>query len=425
MILLLERKDKELNLLFLTLLDFHSLNEHNIYTDLLREFQKNGHRVYVVSPSERRNGEKTRIIQEKNANILKLRIGNTQKTNLIEKGISTLTIEPIFINGIKMYFSNVKFDLVMYSTPPITFCKAIEYVKKRDRAKTYLLLKDIFPQNAVDLGMMKTTGIKGLLYQYFRNKEKKLYAISDHIGCMSPANVEYVLKHNPEIDPKRVEVCPNCIEVVDKSVDAETRKQIRKKYQIPDEKMVFVYGGNLGKPQGIDFLIDCLRSQKNNQAAFFLIIGDGTEYGKLKAFTESEPQENVRLMQRLPKEDYDTLVGACDVGMIFLDHRFTIPNFPSRLLSYMQAKIPVLACTDPNTDIGKVITEGGFGWWCESACINKFNQSVGLIINNQVECIKAHEYEFLLFHYNSSYVYELIKRGVFDESINDKCCMWC
>ncbi len=417
-----------MNLLFLTLLDFHSLNEHNIYTDLLREFQKNGHRVYVISPSERRNGEKTRIIQEKNANILKLRIGNTQKTNLIEKGISTLTIEPIFINGIKKYFSNVKFDLVMYSTPPITLCKAIEYVKKRDRAKTYLLLKDIFPQNAVDLGMMKTTGIKGLLYQYFRNKEKKLYAISDHIGCMSPANVEYVLKHNPEIDPKRVEVCPNCIEVVDKSVDAETRKQIRKKYQIPDDKMVFVYGGNLGKPQGIDFLIDCLRSQKNNQAAFFLIIGDGTEYGKLKAFTESEPQENVRLMQRLPKEDYDTLVGACDVGMIFLDHRFTIPNFPSRLLSYMQAKIPVLACTDPNTDIGKVITEGGFGWWCESDDAAKFVKIAKQVCNQDFTQMQKNEEKFLNENYTAEMVYKKVnlsfeKKESFGKSYtNNKAC---
>ena len=395
-----------MNLLFLTLLDFHSLNEHNIYTDLLREFQKNGHRVYVISPSERRNGKKTRIIQEKNASILKLRIGNTQKTNLIEKGISTLMIEPLFIGGIKKHFSDAKFDLVMYSTPPITLCKAIEYVKKRDRAKTYLLLKDIFPQNAVDLGMMKKTGVKGFLYQYFRNKEKKLYRISDHIGCMSPANVEYVLKHNPEIDPKRVEVCPNCIEVVDKSVDAETRKQIRKKYQIPGDKMVFVYGGNLGKPQGIDFLIDCLRSQKNNQAAFFLIIGDGTEYGKLKAFTESEPQENVRLMQRLPKEDYDTLVGACDVGMIFLDHRFTIPNFPSRLLSYMQAKIPVLACTDPNTDIGKVITEGEFGWWCESNNAVEFGMIVKQVCNMDFTQMRKREEKYLNEHYTAKMAYK-------------------
>lgn len=355
-----------MNVLFLTLIDYNSLQEKDIYTDLLREFVKKGHRVYMISPVERRRGRDTHIIREPHATILKLKIGNTQKTNLIEKGISTLTIEPLFIMGIRKYFSKVKFDLVVYSTPPITFCNAVEYVKKRDGAKTYLLLKDIFPQNAVDMGMMTTEGAKSILYKFFRRKEEKLYAISDRIGCMSPANVRYLLAHNPCIDPSRVEVSPNSVEIIDKSVDAETRAAIRRKYGIPLDKTVFVYGGNLGRPQGIPFLISCLETQKKNSGAYFLIVGDGTEYPLLADFMKVQRPANVKLMQQLPKEDYDTMVAACDVGLIFLDHSFTIPNFPSRLLSYMQARLPVLACTDPNTDIGQVITEGGFGWWCES-----------------------------------------------------------
>ena len=100
-------------------------------------------------------------------------------------------------------------------------------------------------------------------------------------------------------------------------------------------------------------------------------------------------------MQSLPKEDYDTLVAACDVGMIFLDFRFTIPNFPSRLLSYMQAKLPVLAVTDPNTDIGKMIVDGGFGWWCESDSIIKFLEIIKTIDSSDYSDMKRKEYEFL------------------------------
>jgi len=60
------------------------------------------------------------------------------------------------------------------------------------------------------------------------------------------------------------------------------------------------------------------------------------------------------------------LVAACDVGLIFLDYRFTIPNFPSRLISCMQAGLPVIACTDPCTDVGEVAEAEGFGWRCLS-----------------------------------------------------------
>lgn len=398
-----------MNVLFMTIGKMDNIEEHTIYCDLLRYFRDAGHSVYTISPYEKRTGLQTAYEEKNGIHMLHVRTGNvTGMVSLIEKGLAQLSIEPIFIKAIKKYYSNVKFDLVMYSTPPITFCNAIEYVKRRDNAKTYLLLKDIFPQNAVDIGMMSKSGIKGHLYKFFRNKEKKLYGLSDYIGCMSPANVEYVKQNNPEIDNYRVEVCPNCIEVVDKSINAEQRRSIRKKYDIPLEKRVFVYGGNLGKPQGIDFLIECLHSQENSKDNYFLIVGDGTEYGKIEEFVKSSNQNNIRLMKRLPQEDYDTMVGACDVGMIFLDHRFTIPNFPSRVLSYMQAKIPVLACTDPNTDIGKIIEEAGFGSWCESNDVNGFVECVNKIM--QIQSVVEKEWNYLNKYYSTRNGYDIIMK---------------
>lgn len=396
-----------MNILFLTLLDFNDIDERNIYTDLLREFYKNGHSVYAISPVEKRKKQQTKLLTTNKATILKLRIGNTQKTNVIEKGISTISIEPLFIAGIKKYFGDIKFDLVLYSTPPITFCNAIKYVKKRDDAITYLLLKDIFPQNAVDIGLMSTNGIKGLIYKFFRKKEKDLYKISDYIGCMSQANVDYIIKHNPEVDPRVVEICPNSVDIIDMSVDKKTRDSIRNKYDIPINKTVFVYGGNLGKPQGIDFMIKCLKSQEKNEDAFFLIVGDGTEFNKIETYVENDKPCNVKLMKRLSKEDYDTMVGACDVGMIFLDHRFTIPNFPSRLLSYMQAKIPVFAVTDPNTDIGKIISNGGFGWWCESNDISSFTDIISHICRSTYD-LKDKEWNCLINNYSALHSYDII-----------------
>ena len=401
-----------MNVLFLTLLSFESLQERNIYTDLLREFVKNGHEVFVISPSERRENKPTHVVKEDHASILRLQIGNTQKTNIIEKGISTVMIEPTFKKAIREYFSSVKFDLVLYSTPPITLVSAVEYVKKRDGAKTYLLLKDIFPQNAVDIGIMSKSGLKGLLYKHFRRQEKKLYRISDRIGCMSQANVDYVIKHNPEVDPEIVEVCPNCIEIIDKSVDNEKRQSIRAKYEIPQDKKVFVYGGNLGKPQGIPFLIECLRKCQDIADAYFLIVGDGTEYGLLENYVKTEKPKNLKLMKRLPKEDYDTLVGACDVGLIFLDHRFTIPNFPSRLLAYMQAKLPVLAVTDPNTDIGKVIVDGGFGWWCESNDAGEVKKLIQNTVITDYTVTQYNGWEYLKRNYSTENGYSIVMKDL-------------
>lgn len=397
-----------MNILFLSIGDIPSIKHREIYPDLMREFIKNNHNVYVICSREKRNNLATEFVEEDGAKLVKVKIGNITKTNLIEKGVSTLLVSIQYKLAIKKFFPDVQFDLIMYSTPPITLVDCIEYVKKRDDAKTYLLLKDIFPQNAVDLGMFTQTGLKSAIYKYFRNKESKIYRISDYIGCMSQANVEYVLKHNSELDENIVEVCPNSVDVVDMSVDAKTRENIRKKYDIPTNKKILIYGGNLGKPQGIDFLIECLKSQYNRDDVYFLIVGDGTEFGKLESYMKAEKPMNVKLMKRLPKDDYDTMVAACDVGMIFLDYRFTIPNFPSRLLAYMQAKIPVLACTDPNTDIGKVITEGGFGWWCESNSIQEFTKIVDCICSADLKALGDNAYRVLNEKYSVSESYNTI-----------------
>ena len=401
-----------MNILFMSLSNYKTIYTPGMYADLLRCFIEHGDKVYILSPFERGTEENERVINEVGATIVKIKIWKMQKTNIVEKGISMLTIDGIFIKAIKKHFSNVKFDLVLYPTPPISLLRAVAYVKKRDGAKTYLMLKDIFPQNAVDIGLMSKSGAKGALYRYFRNQEKKLYAVSDHIGCMSQANVDYVIKHNPEVNPEKVEVCPNTTDPRDKSCTLEKRIEIRKKYGIPEDKTVFVYGGNLGKPQGIPFIIECLRKCSTVENAYFLIVGDGTEYGKLEQFVSNEKPTNVKLMKRLPKEDYDTMVGACDVGLIFLDHRFTIPNFPSRLLAYMQAKLPVLAATDPNTDIGKVIVDGGFGWWCESDDADGFYVCVNKAISSKTILIGENGYSYLRENYTVQRSYQMILQKI-------------
>lgn len=401
-----------MKILFLTIGRFDDIESKGIYPDLLRYFRNQGHEVYIVTHHQRREKLPTELNEKKGAHILSVKVGNITKCGIIEKGISTVTIENLYRKSIQKYFNNIKFDLVMYSTPPITLTGAIKYVKKRDNAKTYLLLKDIFPQNAVDLGMINKTGLKAPLYRMFRKKEKKLYLVSDHIGCMSQANVNFVLKHNPEISPHKVAVCPNCIEPVDMSLALNERSAIRKKYGIPEDKIVFVYGGNLGKPQGIPFLIQCLKSQKNNRDIFILIVGSGTEYGKLADYIENECQENVKLMSNLPKDEYEHMIASCDVGMIFLDYRFTIPNFPSRLLAYMQAKLPVLTVTDISTDIGEIVEKNGFGWKCKSNSIEEFADAVDKACKADRVLMGKKAYTYLSKNYIVDIAYKIIMNAI-------------
>lgn len=394
-----------MNLLFLSLLDFSSLKDRNIYTDLLRQFTMNDHNVYVISPTEKRK-KYAPIIEGGHVVIIKPYIGKIQKANLIQKGISMILLEKRLIKSIKANFSNVKFDLILYATPPITFCNAIKYVKKRDKAESYLMLKDIFPQNSVDLGFIKKKGFTCPLFFYFKRKEKKLYQISDHIGCMSKANVNYLKRHNQL--KKDIHILPNTMEPNQIVKEECEYWNIRNRYHIPFDKKVFVYGGNLGKPQGIQFLIQLLEENKAKNDRFFLICGDGTEYKNLRNVVEENEYKNVKIMKGLPKGDYEKLLIHCDVGLIFLDRRFTIPNFPSRLLSYMDKELPVLAATDKNTDIGAVIESGQFGFWCEHGDLKTFQKLMDQTLKADLSLMGKNAKRYLLEHYTAEKGYNII-----------------
>ena len=399
-----KQTDEKKNILFLTLLDFESIDEKNLYTDLLRQFVKNGHNVHVLSPIEKRNGGTTHIIEQENCKILKFKIGNMQKTNLIEKGMSMLLVEGWFKNAIKKYFNDVKYDMVLYATPPITLVNVVKYIKKRDGATSYLMLKDIFPQNAVDLGMFSK---HGPIHTYFRFKEKKLYKISDYIGCMSQANIDYLLKNN-KIPSEKVGICPNSAELVNYSISDSEKQDIRGKYDIPLDSKVFVYGGNLGKPQCIDFIIECMKKCTDVKDIVFLIIGAGTDYSKLYDYYKTSGQTNLKVMPYLPKDEFDRVVAVCDVGMIFLDKRFTIPNFPSRLLSYMNAGLPVLAATDKTTDVGRIAADNGFGWWLESSDGDEFKKLVEICKAADTKAMGKISREYLMNNYTVEKVYDII-----------------
>lgn len=395
---------------FITLSNIENISVPGIYTDLVREFIKNGHDVYVIKPNERRTGRPTELLHDGHFHLLGVKTLNIVKTNIVEKGLGTILIEHQFTKAVEKFLPDVKFDLILYSTPPITFVNTIKYLKRKTGAKTYLMLKDIFPQNAVDLGMFSE---HGLMYKWFRNKEKKLYEVSDYIGCMSPANVEYVLKHNPEIPSAKVEICPNAMEIVpQEDIDINS---IRAKYRLPLDRRIFIYGGNLGKPQGVDFLLDALRANIDRTDRYFLIVGAGTDAGKISDWVNANNPSNVRYISALPRTEYDNLIRACDVGLIFLDHRFTIPNFPSRLLSYLNNKMPIIVASDPNTDIGKIAKENGFGEMSLSNDLNGFNVLLDKYSQMQLSELKAEGqlgYDYLKNNYDVKDVCKVLESRV-------------
>ena len=355
-------------------------NGSNIYTDLAEALNQKNHIVKVVVAEERKKIKKTTLFEENGIPVLRVKTGNLYEIGFVEKAFTFLTIGHDLIKGIKKFFSHEKFDLILFQSPPLTMHKAVKWAMKKYHAKSYLMMKDIFPQNGLDIGLYTKTNP---MYIYFKREEKKLYEISSKIGCMSDGNIKYLQENNPYLDPNKFEIFRNTVKITNEKMPDKEKEKIRNKYGLKKDDVVAIFGGNFGKPQGLDFLLDVIEKYKDNNKIKFVLIGRGTEKKRIFSKIKLEEYNNVFTFDFIPRREYEKLTRACDIGLIFLDKRFTIPNYPSKTLSYLECSLPIMAAIDKNTDYGQMLVEEKCGFWVENGDLVNFVEKFDSLINDK------------------------------------------
>ena len=350
----------------------------NIHVDLVDEFLRHGHSVTVITPVERKYKQQTSVSEDGNLTLIRARSLNfLGAVSLAEKGIATLLFGYWYRRIVRKYLRGKdNFDLVICATLPITYAPVMDYFHQKYGSYVYLLHKDFFPQNAVDLGILK----KGSLpYKLFRHIEKGLYRRSDMIGVISPKNIEFIYEQNPALPEGKVEVCPNGMRPTPwEEIEAmrARRAEVRRKYSLPEDKAIFVNGGTISRAQNIEFIVQVVQRAAEVPEAFFLFVGRGAAFKRLQAAASAAAAENVMILEYLPKADYDTLLAGCDAGMVFLDGRFRVANIPSKTLSHMNMGQPIVSATDTYTDYRELLEENEMGLWSPADDVSKFLANV-------------------------------------------------
>ena len=355
-----------MNILYLSAVPFKIDKNPSIYTDLIQELTNFGDKITVASIDNSLRPFQIKKVTQKNIDLICIGSFKLYNVSIFRKGLAILSLPFFMKKGLKKLDIS-KFDLILYETPPITWAGIVSQLKKKNNIKSFLMLKDIFPQNAVDIGLIKK---ESFIFKYFKKKEKLLYEVSDCIGCMSKGNMDYVLKNNSEILKEKVCYFPN------------TKKDTGSgKINFNKEKLQFIYGGNMGLPQGVLNIVPAISYFKNDEDIEFIFVGKGTEWNKISEYFRD--QKNVKVLESLPREEYESLLSSCDAGFIFLDSRFTIPNYPSRTLAYLEKGIPIIAATDKNTDIKDLIVNNKVGLWSCSDDINSLIENIKVMKENK------------------------------------------
>lgn len=346
--------------------------------DLSREFTAQGHQLTVILPSW--EIKEDYFLEEFDGfRILRLRTQKTKDVNYVRRTLSEFLM-PFFMmrRYKKAPLINEKWDGIVWYAPSIFHGPFVNYLKKLSGCKGYLIIRDIFPEWAVDMGLMG----RGLAYRFFDAVARYQYSVADMIGVQTSGNLSYFdkWKNNKE---KKLLVLQNWL------ADTKPEKcSISIKKTILTGRKIFVYAGNMGVAQGMPVLIDLADRLRNQKDVGFLFVGRGSEAKKLADESSRRSLNNIVFMDEIHPDEIPGLYEQCSVGIVALDQRHKSHNIPGKFLSYMQSGIPVLANINPGNDLSEIIENYKVGVVCETLDLDDLERKTMQLIeliNNQTD----------------------------------------
>ena len=324
-----------------------TMSSAKLIHDLAAEFLRLGHEPVVVAPDENTLTD-TAITIENGIKVLRVRTGKIKTASRWVRGFNEARLSGILWQKGRRFFEQNQSDLIIYYSPTIFFGSLVKKLKQHFNCPSYLILRDIFPQWAVDAGILS----QGMVYQFFKFKEQQNYDAADIIGVQSPANIRYFEENR--LDKKdRLEVLFNWTALVEENIQPTAYRE-RLGLQ---GKVVFFYGGNIGVAQDMDNIVRLAENLQGEESAYFLLVGDGSEVPRLRADIASKGLTNIAVHDAVGQSEYLSMLSEFDVGLISLDRGLRTQNFPGKMLGYMYHSMPILASVNPGNDI-KDILEG-------------------------------------------------------------------
>jgi len=322
--------------------------------DLVREFVEQGHLPTVVVPTASLSSPWS-IEESDGITLLRVRTPRTKDIDYVRRTLNEMRLPHVLLRALRNSGLGAdRWDGIVWYSPTIFLGPIVRALRRESRCRSYLILRDIFPEWAVDMGLMR----RGLAYRFFKWVERGQYAAADVIGVQTPANLSY-LKDWASQPGRQLEVLQNWLRP---AMDEGCRVQISRTSLAG--RRIIVYAGNMGVAQGMDVFMDLAIRMRARSDVGFLFVGRGSDAARFASRAQELRLENVIFHDEIEPCEIPGLLAQCHVGIVALDPRHHSHNIPGKFLTYMQAGIPVIARINPGNDLERMINESRVGRVC-------------------------------------------------------------
>lgn len=347
------KKDKRLRILILV--DCYYPNPKSsakLVHDLGVELHRRGNQVFILTPSELVS-ESFTISIEDNLVIGRAKAGKFKGANRTFRAMQEIQLSRNLWRRARAFLCENRCDLILFYSPSIFFGPLVTKLKSLWGCPAYLILRDIFPEWAVDAGILRM----GLIYRFFRKMESLQYQAADLIAVQSPSNLEYFGRAFPG-NQFHLKVLYNWTAVQEPVLP---RTNWRAETGL-ENKFVFVYGGNIGVAQDMDNLLRLAAALARREDIHFVLLGSGSEVTRLKNNITAQGLRSVHVLPAVSQNEYLSMISECDAGLISLDSRLKTHNIPGKLLSYLYWGLPVLASVNQGNDLFSLLNTNRAGF---------------------------------------------------------------
>src|SRR5579864_8447538 len=323
-----------------------------LINDLGLEFARMGHLVTVLAPSEHLN-QSMEIGAHAGMRVVRVKAPPTKGVSKPIRAVREMRLSSLVWRYSGRFLLQDRPDLIIFYSPTIFWGPLVKRLKSLHKCPAYLVLRDIFPKWAVDAGVLR----KGIVYHVLRHYERLQYRIADVIGTNSTGDLEYFRRDFPKSN-FRIEVLHNWVapeKIPSPAVDYRLRLGLT-------NKVVFVYGGNIGVAQDMDNVLRLAINLAAHPDVHILVVGEGTEAARVAGYVADRDLTNVTVVAGVSRSEYLPMLSQFDVGLISLDRRLTTHNIPGKLLSYGLCAMPVLASVNPGNDLIDMLHDSGSGF---------------------------------------------------------------
>lgn len=330
----------------------------HLMLELAQELQRRGHEVTVITTWPEYNLDQAvtsknfqPLENENGIRVIRVKTLPHHNVNYIVRAVSQLLMPLQFLTG--LWRQKIHADALIIYSPPLPLALVGSWLR-RSGVRTLLNIQDLFPQNAIDLGILRSK----LQIKFFQAIERFAYDSADLVTVHSEGNRQMLLKQYPQFESK-IKLLHNWVDVEHHHVN-HVGVDFIKKWGIT-QKHIAVFAGVMGPSQYLDLILNIAEHMQDRTDLLFLLVGDGKERLRLEQLAAQKSLKNVRFEGFISRDVYPDLLNICSIGLVCLSPQNMTPVVPGKILGHMAAGLPVAAFLHASSDAHEMIAAANCG----------------------------------------------------------------